>query len=384
MLPCGCNLDNLMRLPSEQGLMTLSGKTLRNYANAHNIGPTGTSGIGHSRWRNAANATELRAALLAHLKGEVLTDAPGTSVEIPGAEYLPQLLDRIEDLLTMSNPDDMREFITKLISLEVNKVREQVQQVELIDPGTGTSFGTVDGQHKEFTKLLQMVRTGVNILVVGPAGSGKTEAALEVCRRLDRPFELISVGPQTMQSELMGYRNVNGDYIESAARRAYEQGKLLIIDEFDAGNGGVFTVLNAALGNARAGFPDGPIKRGNGFGVIALANTFGTGADMVYVGRSQMDGATLDRYATLIWDYDESFERMLAKMHNPECDNWVTKVQHWRANMMKHKLRHVISPRASIMGAKLLKAGFSEKELEPILVFKGLNKEACDKIRQGQ
>jgi cobaltochelatase CobS len=39
--------------------------------------------------------------------------------------------------------------------------------------------------------------------------------------------------------------------------------------------------------------------------IVATANTFGTGADRVYVGSLQIDGATLDRFAFLEWPYDE-------------------------------------------------------------------------------
>ena len=41
---------------------------------------------------------------------------------------------------------------------------------------------------------------------------------------------------------------------------------------------------------------------------IAAGNTTGAGADMKFVGRNQLDGATLDRFVFVFWEYDEDFE----------------------------------------------------------------------------
>lgn len=382
-LPCGCS-GELSQIPAADHLKLLSTKQLRGYANSHCIGPAGVRADGFSRWRNAANHTELIAALNAHREGTILTSVPGFAPALPASlgstHRIPELLDQLENLLGIVDPEAIATYIDKVAAEELKKYANVVQHIQVSMTGSEAPPTDLPAQHKDFPKLLRVLAARVHVMLVGPAGSGKTEASMSAAKALNIPFELISVGPQTMQSELAGYRNATGTYIESCVRRAYEQGKMLILDEMDAGNAGVFTFLNSTLSNAAAGYPDGVAERHPNFLVVACANTFGSGADMVYIGRSQLDGATLDRYATMVWDYDNDFELALALQHNTECTPWVHKVQGWRQNMLKHKIRHIISPRASINGAKLLLQGFTEAECAAMLVFKGLNKENTDKI----
>jgi len=66
---------------------------------------------------------------------------------------------------------------------------------------------------------------------------------------------------------------------------------LFLFDEIDASLPNAVLAFNAALANGYADFPDGMVKRHPRFACIAAANTFGMGADRIYVGRNQLDGA---------------------------------------------------------------------------------------------
>ena len=46
---------------------------------------------------------------------------------------------------------------------------------------------------------------------------------------------------------------------------------------------------------------------------MATANTFGTGADPIYAGRNQLDGATLDRFVVIEMTYDAALEDDMGK-----------------------------------------------------------------------
>ena len=71
-------------------------------------------------------------------------------------------------------------------------------------------------------------------------------------------------------------------------------------------------MLNSALANGSCAFADGMVKRHEDFILIATANTFGNGANAQYVGRNQLDSATLDRFVTIEWGYDEELEMAIA------------------------------------------------------------------------
>ena len=147
------------------------------------------------------------------------------------------------------------------------------------------------------------------------------------------------------------------------------------MDEVDAANAGVLTIINALLANGYCSFPDGVIKRHDGFRCICACNTYGRGADRQYVGRNQLDAATLDRFAVVDFEYDDNLERMIAGN-----DAWVDKVQRYRKRAFDLKMRVVISPRASIFGAKLLASGMKETLVEELVVWKGISSEIRSKI----
>jgi cobaltochelatase CobS len=234
----------------------------------------------------------------------------------------------------------------------------------------------VAGQHKLFPKLLRLLALRENVWIVGPAGSGKSTAAHTAADALGIAYGAISVCSQTPVSALLGYMDANGNYVETEFRRRYEQGGVFNIDEIDKGNANVIAVLNSALSNGECAFPDRMVKRHDDNCMVATANTFGTGADRVYVGSLQIDGATLDRFAFLEWPYDEVFEQQIVGN-----DEWLGRVLRYRRNVEGHNLRVVISPRASIKGARMLAAGFEQEEVETMLIFKGCDAATIAKIK---
>lgn len=228
--------------------------------------------------------------------------------------------------------------------------------------------------HKALPLVLKMISAGVNVLMVGAAGSGKTTIAEQVAQALELDFYFN--GALSSEYKLSGFVDAQGRIVSTAFRRAYEFGGVYLFDEIDASMPDALLAFNAALANGHADFPDGSIKRHPNFRCIAAANTYGKGADRVYVGRNQLDGASLDRFCVIDIDYDEKLERALASN-----DNWVDYVQKIRNAIYKLKIRHIVSPRASLFGAKLLAAGLSEREVEDAAIWKGLDADSKNKIR---
>ena len=230
--------------------------------------------------------------------------------------------------------------------------------------------------HRMTERIAQVASLGLHQMLVGPAGGGKTTCAEKVAEILGLTFYPVSVGPQTTKSDLLGFVDAAGNYHTTPLRLAFENGGLLLLDEVDAANAGVLTIINSLLANGYCSFPDAVIKKNENFRCICACNTYGRGADRMYVGRNQLDAATLDRFVVIDFDYDESLETALAGN-----DDWCRKVQKWRKKAFELNMRVVISPRASIFGAKLLAAGMPEKTVEDLVVWKGIAEDMKKKIR---
>lgn len=234
---------------------------------------------------------------------------------------------------------------------------------------------TAKRKHREFATLLQVAMARIPVMLVGPAGSGKTTAGRQVAQALDLSFVTESCSPQMSKWDLMGFMGAAGTYVPGVIREAFENGGVVLLDEIDASNPAVLVAINliasCAVGETVT-FPDGnSVPRHADFVLITGGNTYGDGASDEYVGRSQLDAATLDRFATITWNYDEDVERAAAGH-----DEWTTYVQSIRKAAAEMGVRLMVTPRASINGAALLKSGMDRKTVEKIVLFKGLDEDA--------
>lgn len=229
-----------------------------------------------------------------------------------------------------------------------------------------------DLMHKDFEDVLLMVVCGVSPFLVGPAGSGKTTLVEQIAKALNRKFYMAA--RVTSEYKLIGFVDAQGHAVRTQFREAYEHGGVFLFDEVDASDADAMTAFNAALANGFGDFPDGMIHRHEDFVAIAAGNTFGRGADRQYVGRNQLDAATLDRFQVYEVTYDEVLELKLAG-NAP----WTRYVQAIRAGVEAQKVRHVVSPRASIAGAKLLAGGMALSKVIESTIWKGLD--AASKAR---
>lgn len=227
----------------------------------------------------------------------------------------------------------------------------------------------IDSPHKQTTTLiglLEVLRPGYrNVMLVGPAGSGKTMAADQAAKALG--FEEAHIQGQTLtRYEFDGFVDAHGVYQGSMFRRfAESDGGVFLQDEIDSSEPAALLALNAYLANGRVTFPDGKtFKRSDRHYVISAANTFGTGANRIYCGRNQLDAATTDRYRTLVWEYDEELEGRLVGN-----DSWHSRVKAVRRAVDSLKLRHTITPRDAIRGADEI-AGGSDIETQEIAQLK--------------
>ena len=252
-----------------------------------------------------------------------------------------------------------RRVAAKVADLEARV--EAARPIQLYVGDKAVSAPTNKLHHKHFQLLLQTLATNQPAMLVGPAGTGKSFAAQSAAELLDTPFYAMSVGAQTSKSDLIGYMDANGNYVSTTFRTAYESGGLFLLDEIDAGNSNVLIQLNAALANGYMSFPDGMVPKHPDFRLIATANTYGLGANRVYVGRNQLDAATLDRFVVITWPIDDAVELSMAI--GERGGDWYHIVLLVRDYVQQNDLRLVVSPRATSRGSTMLASGVHFNEV---------------------
>lgn len=232
-------------------------------------------------------------------------------------------------------------------------------------------------RHYLFPEILVSVDIGIPSALIGPAGSGKSTVVEQIAKALRLKFYLQN--GVTGTHELTGYKDAHGNYQTTPFRQCFEHGGVILIDEVDTSEAGALKWINTALANGHAGFPDQaePVKRHSQFRIVIAANTFGTGADRIYVGANQLDASTLDRFVFFDFDYDEKLEKMLSGNLR-----WAERVQKIRKAAAAEKARVVVSPRATINGAKLLQAGWAQKIVEDRVIWKGMDAELQSRIQK--
>ena len=214
-----------------------------------------------------------------------------------------------------------------------------------------------------FEELLQLVALRQHIYMVGPSGCGKSYVAKQIAKALDLNYASVSCSEGLSESEFAG-RLIPGDggvfeYVPSSFVTIYENGGVFLIDEIDSSNANTMTFMNNALANGEFYLDrrkDAPVvKRHKDFVCVAAANTYGLGADRLYVGRNQLDAATMDRFRAgfMEVDYDTNVEKKLCDRNVTE---WGWKV---RQIIMDYKLRKVMSTRVLMDISKQVRAGMS-------------------------
>src|SRR5262249_59731426 len=93
-----------------------------------------------------------------------------------------------------------------------------------------------DKAHACFGWVLKLTTARKNVLLIGPAGSGKTHLASQVARALGLAFAHISCSAGMSEGQLLGRLVPTGDartfeYLRSDFVRLYEEGGVFLFDE---------------------------------------------------------------------------------------------------------------------------------------------------------
>lgn len=310
--------------------------------------------------REAWIASASKAELVAFIeRGE--RPAHGATVASNGAtaaDSAAQIAAAIQSIIAATPAGLDADAVREIVRAELSEVKP-VPPVQIVlngKPGTVLAEKT----HEKFSEVCRLVAAGLPVMLVGPAGSGKTTLAAQVAKALGRTFTYNSLSAGTSESHILGRTlpDASGAWTFKPAPfvETYRNGGIHLFDEVDAADPNLLVVINAALANGHLSIPFAGItvERHAETAIIMAGNTWGNGASRQYVGRNQLDAATLDRVAvsTVFVDYDAELEAALCPV--PEVLAWGRKV---REGINGGGLRRILSTRTLVNASRLVLAG---------------------------
>lgn len=317
-------------------------------------------------------------------------ETPGELMQRALAMLAPAVAPLDEDAVRVIFAEEMEkaparmdeDAIRALVASEVATVIPRTVRVEIVNSDKVTK---TEGQHYLFPLVVKLLSANANVMLCGPAGTGKTTLVENVAQVLGKPFDFNSFGDGTTKGDLIGYRDAMGEYRDTQLVRMVKEGGIYLADELDRANGASLTVLHSILANGIISTPGGTLHKPDGFSFVAAVNTAGTGANDLYTSAQEQDAALLDRFFFLSMPIDEALEEQACGVNlTPQkqidvasggvttAEKWLLAVRAARQVCESRQMRHTVSPRASIMGAKLCAHGIGIDWLIPGLITRGL------------
>jgi len=266
--------------------------------------------------------------------------------------------------------------------VEVNAEHEVVKQ--FIHDSVGLKPNSLIMSDLKWKYLVRSAMRGRNIMMVGPAGAGKTMAAKYLVSALERPDFYFNLGAtQDPRATLIGnthFSKDNGTYFsESLFVKAIQtENAVILLDELSRAHPEAWNILMTVLDQnqryLRLDEKDGAptIKVANGVSFIATANVGNE-----YTSTRTMDRALWDRFITIEMDtLDSESEQQLLKMKYPGvADASIQAIAEIASTTRKEckatnpKLTNSLSTRAAVELASLIYDGFELAEAAEVAIY---------------
>lgn len=242
-----------------------------------------TTGENNAAMVSAAQSTEL----LQHFQQEVQV-ATGQAVEraMGYAEKVAQSLmsDMRKQLEGFAKPSE------RVMVVKVDEIKRKLSRPA----------------HPELGNMLVSAKLGHNILMVGPAGCGKSTLAEQVAEALGLRYGFLSLTSGASEAWILGRWTAKGEFVQAQFFDFYRNGGTFCFEEIGACDPNITMLLNVAL---EQGYMYNPMTgekvfRHKDFVCLACDNTFLKGGNAQYTARMRQDAAFIRRFDCAVYALD--------------------------------------------------------------------------------
>ena len=229
-------------------------------------------------------------------------------------------------------------------------------------------------EHPMLRTLIKYMKAGVQVQLVGPAGTGKSYLVRQAAEILGLSF--YTHGAMLSKYDVIGYQDAAGTYHATPAYDALKDGGVLCIDEYDSSAPDAIVAINGMSDDQPFfTFPVGQTAKHDDFCMVICTNTWGNGATADYVGRCKQDAAALDRFTPIFIGYDPKLEVRLGSK------DIVERVQAIRRACESLSIRHIVSLRMIMKAEALRKVGVSKRDIDRDVMFARLEDDTVRQIK---
>lgn len=242
------------------------------------------------------------------------------------------------------------------------------------------------------SRLRHCYEQGLNVLIIGPKGIGKTAAVLKVAEYLQKPVRTINFSLRTREHHFIGRLDALPDgsiyFKEGPLIKCMLDGDIIYMDELSAcGDAAVLLRLDEALDFRRELSIEGrTYKAKDGFWAIASINPL----DRYHQGLRELPSQIISRFPVRIYlDYpDVSTEYAIVKEHVPrisENSGDFIEILNLIKQIRETDLPYLPSIRESIALARLMVSGVKMAEaIKMILVdiYRAWSIDAAESVKQ--
>jgi hypothetical protein len=315
-------------------------------------------------------------------KKEELVVQPKQEVVLEKPEFAMAVLEKV--IMQTIAQTQVGKIESQIMSGVEQKVKDFIKneygtlerKVVTVVDGNKVELGDGEVLHEQFDTICKFVANDEPVFLTGQAGTGKNVLCKQVAKALGLDFYFTNA--VTQEYKITGFTDAMGVFHETQFYKAFKNGGLFMLDEMDASIPEVLIILNSAIANKYFDFPApiGYVEAHPNFRVVSAGNTYGLGANYDYVGRNQLDMASLDRFALVKIGYCNAIEMKVAN-GNEElvkfCDDF-------REASIKAGVRCVISYRAIGRLAKM-ESLFDLKDAMRTCLTKSLEKDDLNAIK---
>jgi energy-coupling factor transporter ATP-binding protein EcfA2 len=327
--------------------------------------------------------------------------------------YLPVLEKRVTDLTPAI------EAIGEYMTTEHAEMRAEIAQfaksrpIHIVVKDTrGKVLKNIElgRQHNQMANLIAIVNAvcerGAVVFLVGEAGSAKTSAIKTLGKALGMEVLPRVMGEDMSATDIFGFIDANGRPVDPLGfEKFFSGGGITFMDEIGNASASGLTAANSIISydaGDMVAFAGGRLvpKHPKAY-YVAADNTYGRGADALYISRQQLDAATLSRFVYLPWQTDwnmmaeslgldpvrDDFKTFPAPgaprpRDSAEVKGWSRFVKTAYDGVAEIGIRAVVSARAMINGAAMLEAGIDRELVEFSTVWAHMSEQDAKSVRE--